>query len=173
MRGRADEKQLCGALPSWNRLPLPLPSLLFRYWATVGWTESCCVYCSTVIARHFLLIAVVQADIEPCECVWSSWESEAVLVWQVGLELSPVCVNRTFTESTKLESKTTRLLIYGTHSRRTLTFSSFVYKMSVWSEKGRFWNWKCFFLCYILLKREKKSSSSQAHCWYSTAMFPC
>lgn len=50
------------ALPSWNRLRLPLPLLLFRYWATVGSTESRCVYCSTVIARNFLLIAVVQVS---------------------------------------------------------------------------------------------------------------
>lgn len=49
---------------------LLLPS--FKYWATVGATERSCVYCSTVIARNSLLIAVVLV---------SGWYWEHVSVW--------------------------------------------------------------------------------------------
>lgn len=94
--------------------------------------------------------------LRPCECVWSSWESEAVFVWQVGPELSPVCVNTTFTQSRKLPCGVKDDMVADLLNTLQETFSSFVQKMSVWSEKWHFWKWKCFFLCYVLLKMSEK-----------------
>lgn len=157
MRGRADEKQLRGALPSWNRRLL-LPPLLFKHWATVGATERRCVYCSTVIARNSLLIAVVLV---------SGWYWEHVSVCEAGGQLGPwssVCLTGWAAASTCANSfyrklprgvRNQMLLICRTRSRRTSPFSSSTWKRSLWSEVS-FLEVLLLVLHFVLKDREVK-----------------
>lgn len=73
MKSSEKHAQPCQAF--WNRQQLPLlfvavsgqavseaVKILSNTRATVGWTETCCVYCSTVIAWNSPLIALVEAN---------------------------------------------------------------------------------------------------------------
>lgn len=144
--------------------------------------KSCCVYCSTVIARNVLLIAVVQVSgwywdhasvyVSAWEsvCVWSSWGSEAVFVWQVGLELSPVCVNRTFTHSRKLPRGVRDDMFAALMNTLQHNVAFFLHTMSVWHEKRDLWNWKCFCLFGSAkevreVKKKKLKKKCCPHLW--------
>lgn len=159
--------------------------------------KSRCVYCSTVIARNVLLIAVVQVSgwcwdhvsvyVSGWVCVWSSWGSEAVFVWQVGLELSPVCVNRTFTHSRKLPRGVRDDMFAALMNTLQQDVAFFfptddvsLTRKTIFVELEMFLPfWFCQRGQRSKKKKKKKSSSSlrvkpdsRDHFWEATAVFP-